>query len=151
MNSTAYQNDAAAFAVIGTVFLFMLVFVFISYAIHAYLLGRIFNKAGLPAWKAWVPVYNNWKMFEIGDQPGWWSLVFFVPLVNLAAVVFMYIAMHKIGQKLQKEDWFVILAIFIPIVWLVWLAFDDSKWQSAPKKPATYTPDTPQTPPPFVK
>lgn len=152
MNSSTYQNDATMLAIVGTVFVFVLLFIVIAYAVFAYLLGRIFKKAGLPAWKAWVPVYNNWKLFEIGDQPGWWSLVFFIPIVNVAAAVFMFIAMHKVGQKLGKEDWFVILAIFVPIVWLIWLAFDDSKWHdTSGKNQLSATPNSPRTPPHFVK
>jgi hypothetical protein len=40
----------------------------------------------------------------------------------------MYIAMYHIGKKLGKDGVFVLLAIFLPIVWLIWLAVDKSKW-----------------------
>lgn len=108
----------------------------------------IFKKAGVPAWKAWVPIYSTWVMLELGDQPGWWVLLNFVPFVNLVALVFMYIAMYNIGLKLQKEGWFVILAIFLPIVWLIWLALDKSTWQGsaapAEQQPPTVPPTTTQ-------
>lgn len=122
-------EPGVAAAVLGGIFAFVLIFALISYAVTAFLLGRIFKKAGVPQWAAWVPVYNNWKLLEIGNQQGFWAVLAFIPFVNIASFVFMYIAMYHIGLKLQKEGWFVLLAIFLPLVWLIWLGFDDSKWK----------------------
>lgn len=119
--------------VLGFVFLTLLLLVIASYAVSAFLLGRIFKKAGVPQWVAWVPVYNVWKLLELGGQQGFWSVLAFLPFVNIVSVVFIYIAMYTIGKKLGKEDWFVLLAIFVPIVWMIWLGFDDSKWPAAAK------------------
>jgi hypothetical protein len=116
----------------GTVFvmiLFILIFVLAAYAIQAFLLGRIFAKAGEKPWKAWVPIYNNWVMLELGGQQGFWAVLTVVPVVNIVSMVFMIIAMYHIGLKLGKEGAFVLLAIFIPIVWLIWLAVDGSTWK----------------------
>jgi hypothetical protein len=129
---------AAAAAVVLAVSLFVLFFALVAYVIMAWLLGRIFKKAGLPQWAAWVPVYNNWKLLEIGGQQGFWAVLALIPIVNIVAAIFIYIAMYHVGKKLGKEDWFVLLAIFLPIVWFIWLAFDDSKWQG--KKPAVKKP-----------
>lgn len=133
--------DPAAAAAIGVVALLsIIVFSVIAYAVGSFLLGRIFKKAGVPQWAAWVPVYSNWKTLEIGGQQGFWAVLYFIPFVNLVSIVFTYIAMFHIGKKLGKEDWFILLAIFLPIVWMIWLAFDDSKWQgkkvTASAKPA---------------
>lgn len=121
---------AVVFAILG---LFFLLFIVIVYAISAWLLGRIFKKAGVAQWIAWVPIYNNWKLLEIGGQPGFWAVLALIPFVSIVSAIFTYIAMYHIGKKLGKEDWFVILAIFIPIIWAIWLAFDDSKWPSSEK------------------
>jgi hypothetical protein len=123
-------------AVVGIVFLVMFLFVAITYVIFAFLLGRIFKKAGEPQWIAWVPIYNTWKTLELGNQQGFWAVLALIPFVNLVSTIFLYIAMFNIGKKLGKEDWFVLLAIFLPVVWIIWLAFDDSKWQGG-KKVAT--------------
>lgn len=132
-DSSTYYTTTTSSSVDAGVFLAMLglyaVFFVIFYVVYSVFLGMIFKKAGVPAWKAWVPIYNSWIMLELGDQPGWWVLLSFIPFVNIAALVFMYIAMYKIGLKLQKEGWFVILAIFLPIVWLIWLAVDKSTWE----------------------
>ena len=130
--STYTPEEAATVAVVGGMFFIFALFIgLIAYAVHAFLLGRIFKKAGVEQWIAWVPFYNGWKLLEIGGQQGFWAVLAIIPFVNFVSLIFMYIAMYNIGLKLQKEGWFVILAIFIPLVWFIWLAFDDSKWQGA--------------------
>lgn len=128
---TSTGDPAAAAAALAVIMAILLPIIIISYVVHALFLGMIFKKAGQPAWQAWVPFLNVWKTFEIGEQKGWLSLLYLVPFVNIVAVVIQYIAMYKIGLKLQKEGWFVLLAIFVPTVWLIWLAVDKSTWEGA--------------------
>src|SRR6187402_3083513 len=106
--STADSAEAAGAVVF--VMLFMLVCVAISYLITSFLLSRIFKKAGVEEWKAWVPVYNNWIFLELGEQKGFWAVLAFVPLVNIVSAVFMFIAMYHIGLRFGKEGVFVLLA-----------------------------------------
>jgi len=146
-----YYNDSGAHTAYSSqdagLFLFMLFFVliisvalyavhafllgkiFTKAGVHAFLLGKIFTKAGVPAWKAWVPVYNSWVTLELGGQQGFWAVLALVPVVNIVSVVFLYIAMYNIGLKLGKEGAFVLLAIFLPLVWYIWLAVDGSTWK----------------------
>lgn len=126
-------DGVTAAVLFATFFFFFLIFLLIAYAIGAWLLGRIFKKAGVPQWIAWVPIYSSWKLLEIGGQPGYWAVLALIPFVGIVSAIFTYISMYHIGKKLGKEDWFVLLAIFVPIVWLIWLAFDDSKWPASKK------------------
>jgi hypothetical protein len=103
----------------------------ISYVITAFFLGKIFKKAGVESWVAWVPFYNIWKALELGGQQGFWSILIILPFVNIVAAIFMIIAFYNIGLKLGKSGAFVVLAIFLPIVWLIWLALDKSVWNDA--------------------
>lgn len=88
----------------------------------------IFKKAGVKPWIAWVPFYNTWKLLEIGGQQGYWAILTLVPIVNIASSVFIFIAQYHIGKKLGKDGTFVLWAIFLPLVWFIWLAIDKSKW-----------------------
>lgn len=133
--STTGSDTAVSAAAMLVALVIVLIIAIVSYAITAFLLGRIFKKAGVPQWVAWVPIYNTWKLLELGDQPGFWAVLGLLPFINIVTIVFMYIAMYKIGLKLGKEKWFVLLAIFVPIVWMIWLGFDSSKWP-AEKNPA---------------
>jgi hypothetical protein len=122
--------DTATSAGVAIFFiLFMFAAVVISYAITSFLFSRIFKKAGVESWRAWVPVYNSWILLELGGQKGYWAVLALIPVVNIASAVFMFIAMYHIGLNFGKEGVFVLLAIFLPIVWSIWLAFDNSTWK----------------------
>lgn len=142
-------------AVAAGMIVFLLFFFILTYAIYSYLLSRIFSKAGIPGWKAWIPVYSTWVTLELGGKDGRWSLLMLAPLVaslipitqdaaaiglilsflafaaSIVGVIFLYIAMYHIGMRFGKEEYFILWAIFLPIVWYVWLAFDKSTWQKS--------------------
>lgn len=126
--TTDPEAVAAAVAISGAMIFFSFFFAIIIYVIYAIFLGKIFKKAGVPSWIAWVPFYNSWKMLEIGGQQGFWAILAIIPFVNIVSTIFMYISMYHIGKKLGKEGVFVLLAIFLPVVWLIWLALDKSTW-----------------------
>lgn len=144
--TTTTEVDPAAAAAAFTVFLtFFAIVTVIGYVVSSFLLSRIFKKAGVEAWKAWVPVYNNWVTYELGDQKGFWAILLLVPIVNIVSLVFYFIALYKIGLNLGKEGWFVLIGIFLPLVWLIWLAFDSSTWKNtdvpaAPGQAPAYQP-----------
>lgn len=134
MEDTTLSTGDIGFMIGAILGLVGLTFIVVSYAAVVFLLGRIFKKAGQRQWPAWVPIYNNWKLLELGGQPGFWAPLALIPYVGFVTLVFTYIAMYHIGLKLGKAKWFVAVAIFLPLIWLLWLAFDDSVWQK-PKPP----------------
>lgn len=125
LSGAAFLAIFMSFLVIGLIF-GALVYVFVSIC-----LMRIFRKAGVKPWIAWIPFYNNWKFLEIGGQPGFWAVLTIIPVVNIVSTIFLYIAMYHIGKKLGKESAFVVVGILLPYVWYPWLAFDKSTWNDA--------------------
>ncbi len=138
--TTTTLTDAEAAAAVAVLMSFLGFIFFASlivYVLMAVALMRVFKKAGLDKpWAAWVPVYNSWKMLEIGGQQGFWALLAFVPVVNIAAAIFFIIAEYNIGLKLGKGGGFVVLAIFFPFIWALWLAFDSSTWNESAGAPS---------------
>jgi multisubunit Na+/H+ antiporter MnhB subunit len=122
------EEIAAVQSMLIPFFAYIFVLTIFAYVISALLVSRIFKKAGLAGWPAWVPFYNNWRLFEIGGQRGALSLLLAVPILQFIGIIFYYIALYHIGLKLQKSGAFILLAILLPIVWMAVLAFDDSKW-----------------------
>jgi magnesium-transporting ATPase (P-type) len=143
--STNLDSGTSAAYEVGVI-LFIFVFTLALYAISSYLFSRIFKKAGVKPWIAWVPIYNSWKLLEIGGQKGYWAVLALFPLVNIIAIVFMYIAMYNIGLKLGQQGVFILLAIFIPIVWIIWLAFDKSTWDDSKGAPSLAQLEAPTAP-----
>lgn len=146
--TTTSVDPAASAAAAAAFALFALIFTLALYAFYAIFLMKIFKKAGVEQWIAWVPIYNNWKLLEIGGQQGFWAILAIIPFVNIVSLVFMYIAMYHIGLKLQKEGVFVLLAIFLTPVWLVWLAVDKSTWDDSKGAPSLAKTKAPQAKPP---
>lgn len=129
MSTTMSADDtAASLAAAIVTIVASLIIIAASYVVSAFLISRLFKKAGVDQWRAWVPVYNNWIVYQLGGQAGWWSIIMFVPVVNIVSSIMMYIAMYDIGLKFGKPGVFVLWAIFIPLVWWMWLWLDDSKW-----------------------
>src|SRR5260221_3205729 len=56
---------------------------------------KLFTKAGQAGWKSLIPFYNTYVMLQIAGKPGWWILLFFVPLVNIYVWFSMGIALAK--------------------------------------------------------
>lgn len=130
-SQTVAAEVAPAF--IAAAILFTVLALAVVYALHAFLLSRIFKKAGLAQWIAWVPFYSTWKFLELGGQPGFWAVFLFISPLNIVTAIFTYIAMYHIGLKLGKDGAWVVLGIFLPTVWLAILAFDNSKWHTVKK------------------
>lgn len=133
-DSTYYSTSdpGTVLAIFGVV----AVITIVIYVVYALFLSKLFKKAGVEGWKAWVPFYNQWVFLELGGQPGWIALLAILGIIpfigwigGVVAYVFACIAAYHIGTKLQKESWFVILYVLVSPVWLIWLAVDDSKWQ----------------------
>lgn len=135
MESSLYSNDPSTLGASGDMssgfFMALGFLAIVSYVVSALFMGLMFKKAGIPAWKAWVPVYNSWTFLEMGGQKGWISLLLllgWIPLLGLipviVAAVYLCIAAYKIGLNFGKEGWFVVIYIFFTLVWLIWLAVD---------------------------
>ncbi|MFL5808599.1 MAG: signal peptidase I, partial [Flavisolibacter sp.] len=45
-------------------------------------LAKMFQKAGVPQWKAFVPFYNTWIMQELAQRPKHWVFWQFIPVVG---------------------------------------------------------------------
>jgi hypothetical protein len=130
-------------------FVLYLVLIAGVYVLFSWLLSRLFRKAGIPAWKAWVPVYNYWVFLELGGQQGWLAILMLVPVANIVATVFLCIAAYNIGLAFGKEGAWVVLYIFVSWLWLAIVALDSSRWEPwrSPVPPIYGTNVFPPTPP----
>lgn len=100
------------------------------YVFYGFALTGIFRKAGLKTWPAWVPLFNTWRVLQLGGQKGWWALIALVPAVGtLLYLVFLITAGFKIQQAFGKPGPFFILAILVTPVWYGILAWDGSVWR----------------------
>ena len=86
---------------------------------------KLFVKAGQPGWAALIPLYNTYIMLKIAGKPGWWLVLFFVPVVNIVIGIMTII---EIAKAFGQSGGFAVLLILLPIVGYPILAFGDSKY-----------------------
>ena len=65
---------------------------------------RFFQAAGIPVWKAFVPVYRTYLWTKIADRPWWWTILAYIPVVdNAMALVLAYETLHMFGFRQNKH------------------------------------------------
>lgn len=102
----------------------------IAYVFYGFALMGIFRKAGLKAWPAWVPIFNMWRVLQLGGQKGWWVLIGLIPFVGtILYLVFLIIAGVRIQTAFGKPGVFYLLALLLTPVWYGILAWGSSVWR----------------------
>ena len=89
---------------------------FLTYVYLGLTLHFIANKTGTQdAWMAWVPILNVYLMCRIAGKPGWWVVLFFIPIVNIIMSVLVWMG---IAEARNKPAWLGVLML-VPIANLV--------------------------------
>ena len=114
----------------------------ILYVVFALPLWAVFKKAGSDmAWAAFVPIVNVYETLKVVGRPGWWLILYFIPIVNLVVVIIVW---NDLSKSFGKGVGFTIGLIFLPWVFLAILG-----WGSAPYQgPAAASDGSGMTPPP---
>lgn len=47
----------------------------------------IFRKAGRHGWAAIVPFYNIYTLCKVAGKPGWWFILYIIPIVNIVIAI----------------------------------------------------------------
>ena len=90
---------------------------------------KVFEKAGQPGWASIIPFYNTYVMLMIAGKPGWWLLLFFIPVVNL---IISIIVMVDFARSFGKGAGFGVGLAFLSIIFMPILAFGDVRYIGAP-------------------
>ncbi|MGB3364898.1 MAG: DUF5684 domain-containing protein [Thermodesulfobacteriota bacterium] len=102
------------------VLIYLAIYVYVAYCIMV-----IANKTNTEnSWYAWVPILNLYLLCKIADKPGWWLILFLIPLVNIVISIIVWM---RIAEKMGKPSWLGILWIIPPVGLIVvgYLAFSD--------------------------
>ncbi|GAA4887009.1 signal peptidase I [Flaviramulus aquimarinus] len=59
------------------------IFILIIQVIHGLGTWKLYIKAGRQAWEAFIPIYNAVVLMKITNRPWWWTILLFLPIVNL--------------------------------------------------------------------
>jgi len=118
------EAAAGMFALAGGMMIFFLLIFAVVYVLIAISLMKIAKRTNTPnAWFAWIPILNLILMIQIAQRPMWWLVFFLVPVINIVGIVIAFVLWVDIAKRLGKSAVFGILAAFIPIIFVPYLAF----------------------------
>jgi signal peptidase I len=61
---------------------------------------RLYEKAGRKAWEAAIPVYNSIVLMKIINRPSWWTLLLFIPVINLIMFPIVWVeTLRSFGRR----------------------------------------------------
>lgn len=102
-------------------------------AVYIIAMWRIFVKAKQPGWAAIVPIYNAYVQLKIIGRPGWWLLLYLIPLVNLVVAIIVAIDLAK---AFGKSTAFGVIGLWLfSIVGYLILGYGDAQYKM-PKQQA---------------
>jgi hypothetical protein len=81
----------------GTIVGLLIGLVLVVFVVAA--MWKMFAKAGQPGWAAIIPFYNIYVLLKIAGRPGWWLILYIVPLVNIVISIIVSIDVAKAFGK----------------------------------------------------
>src|SRR5680860_784201 len=89
-----------------------IIFILIIQVIHFLGTWKLYVKAGRQAWEAAIPVYNAIILMKIINRPTWWTILLFIPIINLLMFPIIWIeTIRSFGRNSLGETWLVILTL----------------------------------------
>ena len=105
------------------VFAFLLYFAFVVFMIASQ--WKVYTKSGRPGWACLIPIYNVYILLKIGGKPGWWLLMFLVPLAN---IVFAIWTINMVSKSFGKDEGFTVGLILLPFIFYPILGFGSASY-----------------------
>ena len=102
----------------GIIFILIFIVVLIS-------LWFVVAKAGRPGWEGIIPIYNYYVLLKIVGRPGWWLILYFIPIVN---IVIGIIVLIDTAKSYGKTVGFAVGLFFLPFIFFPILGFGSAQY-----------------------
>jgi|SRR5688572_22034302 len=124
VGTLAQQGGGGAGSDAGSALFLVIMVLFIILVVAS--MWKVFTKAGQPGWAAIIPIFNLYIMCKIGGRPGWWVILFFIPIVSIIVTAIVSIDIAKsFGQSVIFGIGLWLLSfIFYPV-----LGFGSAQYQ----------------------
>ena len=61
---------------------------------------KLYESAGRKSWEAAIPVYNAIVLMKIIGRPTWWTILLFIPIINLIMFPVVWVeTLRSFGKK----------------------------------------------------
>jgi len=89
-----------------------ILFFLIIQVIHFLGTWKLYVKAGRQAWEAIIPVYNAIVLMKIINRPTWWTILLFLPIINLLMFPVIWIeTIRSFGFTKRLDSFLVIVTL----------------------------------------
>ena len=90
----------------------LLIFILLVQVIHFLGTWKLYIKAGRKAWEAAVPIYNAIVLMKIINRSPWWTLLLFIPIVNLIMFPVIWVEILRSFGRNSNTDTFLGVCTF---------------------------------------
>src|SRR5690606_8710907 len=95
------------------------IFFLIVQVVHFAGTWKLYQIAGRKAWEAAVPVYNAVILMKIINRPWWWTILLFVPIVNLIMFPVVWVeTLRSFGRNSTTDTVLVLLTFGLYIYYI---------------------------------
>lgn len=88
---------------------------------------KTLEKAGQPGWGGLIPIYNLYLLTQVAQKPGWWVIMFFIPIANIVFSVLLY---NEIAKRFGQGVGFTIGLILLPAIFFMLLGFGNYTYKA---------------------
>ena len=96
----------------------------------SYGLSKLFVKAGVPGWKAFVPFYNTLVMLQLGQRPLHWLFWQVIPIVGWFVSMGIFVEFVKLFGRFKLYEH--AMAALVPVLYFVYLGSNPAVRFSGP-------------------
>ncbi|MCP2248385.1 DUF5684 domain-containing protein [Lentzea aerocolonigenes] len=115
------SSAAAGIGIVGTI----IYLAFIVFAVVV--MWKVFVKAGQPGWAAIIPIYNIYVWLKVAGRPGWWLILFLIPIVNIVMALIVSI---DIAKSFAKDSVFGVVGLWLfSLIGYAILAFGGAQYR----------------------
>jgi hypothetical protein len=113
-------------SILSILLIFIIILAFAIFMLVSY--WKVFVKAGQPGWGVLIPFYNIYLLLQIAGRPGWWLILYLIPLVNIVIGIIVAI---DIAKNFGKDTAFGLGLAFLGFIFYPILAFGSAQYQAA--------------------
>ena len=95
------------------------VFFLIVQVIHFLGTWKLYEAAGRKKWEAAIPVYNSIVLMKIIGRPTWWTLLLFIPIINLIMFPVIWVeTLRSFGKRTNLDTFLGVASLGLYIFYL---------------------------------
>ena len=95
------------------------VFFLIVQLIHGLGTWKLYEKAGRKSWEAFIPIYNSIILMKIINRPTWWTLLLFIPVINLIMFPVIWVeTLRTFGKNTSLDTFLGIVSLGLYIYYI---------------------------------